>query len=163
MTRILIPLAVLAASLTLAGCASFTKAELAQVRRQGVSPGVVAKLENGDPLVPGEVIELTRRNVPDPLILRQIDDTGLDYILGKDDLARLRAAKVSPPVVDALQHESARFARSYNPGFGPHYVSPYDDVIYEPDPYRFTRDASVGVGFSSYHGPRTYDPYIWRR
>ena len=163
MTRLLLPLAALAASLTLAGCASFSKAELAQVRASGVSPGVVAKLEKGDPLAPAEVIELTRRSVPDPLILRQIDDTGLDYILGKDDVTRLRAAKVSPPVLDALLHESGRFARSYNPGFGPHYVSPYDDVIYEQDPYRFTQDATVGVGFSGYHGPRTYDPYVWRR
>jgi hypothetical protein len=163
MTRTLLPIAALAASLLLAGCASFSKTELAQVRQQGVSAAVVNKMETGHPVTPAEVIELTRHNVPENLIFRQIDDTGLDYILTKADVTALRAARVSPAVIDALLHESERFARSYNPGFGPHYVSPYDDVIYEPDPYRYTGDATVGVGFSSYRGPQTYDPYIWRR
>jgi len=163
MTRNLLPVAALAASLLTAGCESFSKAELEQVRQQGVSPAVISKMERGRPVTPAEVIELTRRSVPEPLILRQIDETGLDYLLTKDDVTRLRTARVSPAVTDALLHESERFARSYNPGFGPHYVSPYDDVIYEADPYRYTGDATVGVGFSGYHGPRTYDPYIWRR
>jgi len=158
-----LPFAVLAASLLLAGCASFNTAELTQIRQKGVAPAIVDKMERGDVLKPAEVIELTRRGVPDPLIIRQIDDTGLDYILSKEDVVRVRAARVSPAVLDALVVESDRFARNYAPGFGPHYVSPYDDVIYGSDPYRFTGDAAVGVGFSSYHGPRTYDPYIWRR
>lgn len=156
-------LAAFAASLLLAGCASFSKTELAQIRQRGVQPAVVAKLEHGHPLKPAEVIELSRRSVPDVLIIRQIDDTGLDYILAKNDVTSLRAARVSPPVIDALMAESDRFARNYAPGFGPHYASPYDDVIYGSDPYRYTGDATDGVGFSSYQGPRTYDPYVWRR
>ena len=77
------------------------------------------------------------------LIIRQIDNTGLDYTLAKDDVARLTKAKVAPAVIDALLVESERFARNYVAGFGPHYVSPYDDVIYGSDPYRFTGDAAV--------------------
>ena len=157
------PLAALAASLLLAGCANFSPTELSQIRQRGVPPAIVGKLEQGRILKPAEIIELSRRGVPDALILRQIDDTGLDYILAKNDVANLRAARVSPPVIDALMAESDRFARNYAPGFGPHYVSPYDDVIYGSNPYRYTGDATDGVGFSSYHGPRTYDPYVWRR
>ena len=157
------PLAAFAASLLHAGCANFSSTELAQIRQRGVQPAIVAKLERGHPLKPAEVIELSRRSVPDALIIRQIDDTGLDYILAKNDVVSLRAARVSPPVIDALMAESDRFARNYAPGFGPHYASPYDDVIYGSDPYRYTGDATDGVGFSGYQGPRTYDPYVWRR
>ena len=157
------PLALLTASLLLAGCASFSKTELAQIRQQGVPPAIVGKMERGHVLKPAEVIELARRGVPDTLILRQINDAGLDYVLGKNDLASLRAARISQPVIDALEAESDRFARNYAPGFGPHYVSPYDDETYGSDPYRYTGDATDGVGFSGYQGPRTYDPYVWRR
>ena len=158
-----LPLAALAASLLLAGCANFSSTELAQIRQRGVAPAIVGKMESGHVLKPAEVIELSRRSVPDALIVRQIDSAGLDYILGKDDVARLRTARVGQPVIEALMAESDRFARNYSPGFGPHYVSPYDDVIYGSDPYRYTGDATDGVGFPGYHGPRTYDPYIWRR
>ena len=123
----------------------------------------MGKMEHGHVLTLAEVIDVTRRGVPERLILRQIDNTGLDYTLAKDDVARLTKAKVAPAIIDALLVEAERFARNYAPGFGPHFVSPYDDVIYGSDPYRFTGDAAVGVGFSSYHGPRTYDPYVWRR
>lgn len=159
----LLPVASFAASLLLAGCANFSPTELAEVRQHSVPPAIVGKMEHGHVLTLNEVVELTRRGVPDRLIIRQIDNTGLDYTLSKDDVARLRKAGVAPAVIDALLVESERFARNYVAGFGPHYVSPYDDVTYGSDPYRFTGDAAVGVGFSSYHGPRTYDPYIWRR
>ena len=154
--------AVFAAAL-LAGCANFSKQELAQIRQQGVPPVIVGKMEQGHVLKPAEIIELAHRGVPDALILRQINDAGLDYILAKNDVTRLRATHISQPVIDALMAESDRFARNYSPGFGPHYVSPYDDTIYGSDPYRYTSDATDGVGFSGYLGPRTYDPYVWRR
>ena len=153
----------LVAGLLLAGCANFSKVELAEVRQHNVPPVIMGKMEHGHVLTLAEVIDVTRRGVPERLILRQIDNTGLDYTLAKDDVARLTKAKVAPAIIDALLVEAERFARNYAPGFGPHFVSPYDDVIYGSDPYRFTGDAAVGVGFSSYHGPRTYDPYVWRR
>ena len=159
----LLPLTAFAGSLLLVGCANFSPTELAEVRQHNVPPAITSKMEHGHVLTLNEVVELTRRGVPDRLIIRQIDNTGLDYTLAKDDVARLRKAGVGPAVIDALVVESERFARNYAPGFGPHYVSPYDEVSYGPDPYRFTGDAAVGVGFSSYHGPRTYDPYVWRR
>ncbi|MCE9612120.1 MAG: hypothetical protein K8R23_18130 [Chthoniobacter sp.] len=155
--------AAVVASLALSGCANFSQTELAEVRQHHVAPEIMSKMERGHVLTLAEVTELTRRGVPDRLIIRQIDNTGLDYTLAKDDVVRLRKAGVAPAVIDALMVESDRFARNYVAGFGPHYVSPYDDVTYGPDPYRYTGDAAVGVGFSSYQGPRTYDPYVWRR
>lgn len=157
-----LPFAVLAAAF-FAGCASFSQKDLAEIRQHGVPPEIVGKMERGHVLKPGEVIELARRGVPEVLILRQINDAGLDYVLAKDDLARLRAARISQMVIDAMVAESERFERNYTPGFGPHYVAPYDDQTYGSDPYRYTGDATDGVGFSSYHGPRTYDPYVRRR
>jgi hypothetical protein len=153
----------IAAGLLITGCANFTKTELAEVRQRNVPPDIMAKMEGGEVLTLAEIIDVTRRGVPERLILRQIDNTGIDYTLAKDDVARLRKAGVAPSVIDALLVESDRFARNYVAGFGPHFVSPYDDMIYGSDPYRFTGDAAVGVGFSRFHGPRTYDPYVWRR
>jgi len=163
MSLLRLPSAAFAASLLLAGCANFSSTDLAQIRQHNVPPAIVGKMETGHVLTPPEIVELTHRGVSDRIILRQIDNTGLDYTLGKEDFARLEKEGVSRAVIDALAAESERFTRNYAPGFGPHYVSPYDDVTYGPDPYRYTDDATAGVGFSSYQGPRTYNPYVWRR
>lgn len=163
MSSRLLSLTVLATGLALSGCANFSATELAEVRQHQVPPDITRKMETGHVLTLAEVTEVTRCGVPERLIIRQIDNTGLDYTLAKDDVARLRKAGVAPAVIDALLVESERFARNYVAGFGPHYVSPYDDVTYGTNPYRYTGDAAAGVGFSSYNGPRTYDPYVWRR
>src|SRR3954470_18030955 len=84
------------------GCATFTPAELGQIRQRGVSPAVVNKMEDGRVLHPGDVIELTRRGVPDNFIIRQIDDAGVDYVLNRNDMKRLQDARVNRRVVDAL-------------------------------------------------------------
>lgn len=159
----LLPLTVLAAGLLPAGCTTFSPAQLAEVRQHNVPPAIVEKMKTDQVLTLKEVVELTRLGVPERLIIRQIDGTGLDYTISKDDVARLTKAGVAPSVIDALVVESDRFARNYVPGFGPHYVSPYDDVIYGSDPYQFTSAATTGVGFSTFRGPRTYNPYVWRR
>ncbi|MEI9893248.1 MAG: hypothetical protein WDN28_04920 [Chthoniobacter sp.] len=99
----------------LTGCATFTPAELGQIRQRGVSPVVVGKIEQGRVLTPPDVIELTRRGVPDSFILRQIEDAGVDYILNRDDVKKLQAAHVSRPVMDALFAASDDFASRYGP------------------------------------------------
>ena len=81
----LISITALAGSLLLTGCANFSKTELAEVRQHNVPPAIVGKFEQGHVLTLAEVVELTRRGVPDRLIIRQIDNTGLDYTLAKDD------------------------------------------------------------------------------
>ena len=91
------------------------------------------------------MIELTRRHVADDLIIRQIQDASVDYMLTRNDIKQLEAAHVSRPVMDALIAESNDFASSHSPGGPPHtYVSfgaypayPYYDYYGAPDPYYY--------------------------
>jgi hypothetical protein len=124
-----------------AGCATFTDAELGQVRQHGVSPAVVGKMQDGRVLSPGDVIELTRRGVSDVFIIRQIEDVGVDYVLHRNDFKRLQEARVSGPVMDALIAASDDFASRNTPeGRGRAYAAdpgyPYDNY-YGPYPYAY--------------------------
>ena len=122
------------------GCATFTPQEMSQIRQHGVSPVVVGKMEQGHVLSPRDVIELTHRGVPDNFIIRQIEDAGVDYVLTRNDIRRLEAARVSRPVMDALFDASRDFASRYSPdrfhiyAADPYYYSPY---YYAPYPYYY--------------------------
>ena len=147
--------------LLLAGCASFTDAELGRIRQRGVSPPVVAKFEDGKGLSPQDVIELTRRRVPDSFIIRQIEDAGVDYVLGKEDIKRLRAAGVSAAVFDALIYASDDFARGY---YAPRYATSYsvsadDPYGYYYGPGSYCPAGSVGVGYCA---PLHHHWHRWR-
>jgi len=123
------------------GCATFTPAELGQIRQRGVAPAVVNKMEDGRVLHPGDVIELTRRGVPDNFIIRQIDDAGVDYVLNRSDMKLLQNARVSRAVVDALIAASDDFAARYAP--------PGRVQAYATYPY-------YGYGYAPYYGPYPY-------
>lgn len=101
----------LVAALLFGGCATHDRATIAAVRAAGVSPRTVAKLERGGPLAPEEVIELRRRGVSDAVPLRQLNEHAVDYIVQREDIARLRGAGVRPAVREALIEASDRFAR----------------------------------------------------
>jgi len=122
------------------GCATFTDAELGQIRRRGVAPMVVGKFEQGRVLTPADVIELTHRGVADNLIVRQIDDAGVDYALNRNDIKRLQAARVSRAVMDALFAASDDFASRYAPPgrtrvYAGYSAYPYDN--FGPYPYGY--------------------------
>lgn len=127
------------------GCATFTPAELGQIRQHGVSPTVVNKMEDGRVLHPGDVIELTRRGVPDNFIIRQIDDAGVDYVLNRNDMKRLQEARVSRAVMDALIAASDDFASRYSPSGHVHAYATYPGDYYG-GPY-------YGYGFNPYYYP----------
>lgn len=112
----------------LSGCATFDKSELADVRRHGVSPPVVLKLDRGDALAPADVIELTRRGVAEAWIIRQIEDHGVDSFISRSDVTALRRAGVRPAVIDAMLKASDRFAEEYR------YSHAYSSWYYD-DPY----------------------------
>jgi hypothetical protein len=114
----------------LSGCASFNKTELTQVQRRGVSPAVVAKLDRGRPVAPADVIELTRRGVPEEWIIRQIEDHGVDSFISRNDVSSLRRAGVRPAVVDAVVKASDRFAEDYRYREAAYYGSFYGDPYY---------------------------------
>lgn len=134
----------------LSGCATFDESELATIQRSGVSPRIVSKMEAGRVLTPEDVIELTRRRVPNNYILRQIEDAGVDYLLSPEDYQRLQKARVAPEVLDALLAASDDFAARYAaPVYRPRVVDPYyDDAYYAPHPHPYV-SGSAGIGFSS--------------
>jgi hypothetical protein len=102
-----------ALALLFSGCATFNERELAYMQRTGVPAPLLVKLDRGEPLVPPEIIALRRRNVPDEFILRHLEDNGVNYLLTKQDILRMRSSGVSARVIDALIIECERFARSY--------------------------------------------------
>lgn len=144
--------ALLLLALGLAACTTFDDRELAGFRAKRVPPPIYSKLSHGDALDPADVIALKRRGVADALIIRQIDDHGVEEIVGRDDVARLRKAGVSAVVIDALLWASDDFARGYA---GPAPGAPYDYYpgvdYYDPWPWY----GGVGFGVStgrSYRG-----------
>jgi len=128
-----------AVALTLGGCATFTETELSQVSSRGVSPRLVAKLDRGGPLALEEVIELSRRRVPETWIIRQLDDHGVASLVTRSDVSRLRRARIHPAVIDAVLRASDQFAAPYRYGNGSgfdYYGSPYNGFY---DPWAFNR------------------------
>ncbi|HEV7868971.1 MAG TPA: hypothetical protein VGO90_14890 [Chthoniobacteraceae bacterium] len=147
-------------------CATFTETELAHVRSRGVSRPVLSKLDQGRPIEPADVIELTRRGIPERLILRQIEDHGVTSLIAKTDVLAMRRAGVSALVIDAVLRASDEFAGDYS-GRGPDvsigYTSYYDDWPggYGYDPYYYDRPyyGSVGIGFSTHRALRPGLPH----
>lgn len=128
-----------ALSLMLVGCASLNPQEVAVIRARGVPAPVVAKIEDGQPLAPAELIGLSRRRVPDALIIRHLELVGVDYLVSRADVIQMRRAGVSARVIDAMLAECDRFARRYQE---PYYANAYD----------YWWADSVFFGPSHYHG-----------
>lgn len=112
------------------GCATFKETEIAQFRQLGVSPALIAKLEHRRPLLPDDLVDLKRAHVRDDFVVRHVDRVGVNYIATREDIVMLRKAGVGSGVIDALLHESDRFAafqsydnyRDYDtPPFSPFY------------------------------------------
>jgi hypothetical protein len=147
----LLPLALGLGLCLLTGCSTFNETELGIIRGSGVSSRVYSKMDDGHELRPEDVIELTRRHVPERYILRQIDDVGVDYVLSPEDYKRLRRAKVSPAVIDALVVASNQFSERYAAPSRRVYIG---DPYYYDDPYSTAYGppyvtGSIGIGFST--------------
>lgn len=123
-----------------AGCATFNESELAYLRGRNLPPSVLAKLERGGFLTPPDIITLTNRGVPDRFIVRHLEDNGVNYLVNRSDVTRMRKAGVSALVIDVLIEQCERFARSY--------AAPPVDV-----------DADFWWADSPYFGRDLYYPY----
>ena len=117
--------AFLAAALFLAGCATQPKEQIAAVRAAGVSPELLHKLEHGGRLSPEDLIELRHRHVNDGVALRQLDRAGVDYVVDKDVVRRLRKAGVSETVVTAAVNAGKNFEDQYRHPYVSAWVGPY--------------------------------------
>lgn len=116
------------AAALLAGCSVHSKSTIASVRASGVSERTVEKLQHHGILAPGDLIELKQHGVNEAVPIRQLDRVGVDYVVQRDDLRRLRSAGVPSTVADALIHASDRFlADRYVPGgyYSAAYPYPY--------------------------------------
>lgn len=132
----------------LAGCATHDTQTIARVRASGVSERTVAKLERGGPLTPENIIELKKRGVPDEVVLRQLDEVGVNYVATPAEKKQLRAAGVSADVVDALVAAGHRFAAYMSRP--PVYI--YSDYDYYPRYYYgspwWIPHGSIGLGYT---------------
>jgi hypothetical protein len=133
-----IPALTLATALLFAGCATQPKEQLAAARAAGVSPATIHKLEHWGCLSPADIIELKRRHVNDGVTLRQLDRTGVDYVVDKDILKQFRKAGVSQTVIAAVVlagkcfEDQYHYHRHYWGGgwYGP-WGYPYDPYYYD--------------------------------
>ena len=125
-------------ALLVAGCATHSKSTIAAVRAAGVEEGTVRKLEHHGVLLPNDLIELKKRGVSDAVPLRQLDEVGVDYLVQRDDLRKLRSAGVARVVSDALIDASDRFwrerrAQAYYYGYGEPYPGYYGGPWWWPE------------------------------
>jgi hypothetical protein len=117
----------------LTSCATFTRTELQALGQRGVPAPLVARLDQRRPLTPPELVDLTRSGVPDRYLVRHLEDRGVDYVVTRPDVMRLRKAGASALVVDTLLRESDRFAAGYSvrESVYLHDTGYYDDPWYD--------------------------------
>ena len=137
--------AVIAAA-ALSGCSIHSQQRLATVRAAGVHYETVEHLSDNTPLTPSDLIDLNRRGISDSVAIRHLDRVGLDYEARKEDIDRLRSAKVSDRVREAFVRASDRYVywRSYAPPA--FYATPFP--WYEPYGFGF------GVRYTTIHHHR---------
>ena len=125
--------------LLLGGCAVYDENEIAQFHRLGVPPALLAKLEHRRALLPEDLIALRRLRAPDNLVIRHLNDVGVDYLITRTDVLRLRKADVRRGVIEALLVASERFA------IGKLDTTDYDPWVFD-DPW-FWPGAYGGLSF----------------
>jgi len=150
-------LIILAAGTLVAGCVVHTKEELASVRSAGVSPDTLRKIEHRGVLTPADIIELRRRGVSDGVVVRHIEAVGVNYIPQKEEIKKMRSAGVRDDVITALVHAGNRFA-GYLSAPGPYYPYWADPWYYPyyPRSYYDPWWPYGGVGFGYGYGPRCH-------
>jgi hypothetical protein len=152
----------LTAVVALSGCAIHSKEEMAAVRSAGVSPRTVARLDSHAPISPEDVIELRRHRVSDAVPLRHLDRVGVDYVVTKDDIKAMRAARVSQDVTEAVTDASRRFVSDR---YAPRRNWYWDVGYLDPYPYYYWPSVSYGYGggYGYGYGRGYYNSgYKWR-
>jgi len=89
-------------SMTLCGCATFGTQDRQVLLQQKVSASLYEKMLRNQSLTLGEIVELSRKNVPSPVIVRYVDGTLEEYPLKTEDVIRLRREGVTNEVIDYL-------------------------------------------------------------
>lgn len=92
----------LAGLLLVAGCATFSRNELAALKARGISHATYGRLERQEKLTLAEIGELSRLGMPDDLLLRHLEMTGAIYELNRARIIALRRKGASEVVIDYL-------------------------------------------------------------
>jgi hypothetical protein len=121
----------------LAGCATLSERDRLVLEQHRVSDAVYDKMVHREPLDVPDIIELSKRNVPTPFILRYIRSSSAIYRLNSSEVTRMRRAGVNAQIVDYMLEtprlEWARYGPYWDP-WGPYYY-PYDPWYYGYGPY----------------------------
>lgn len=135
-----------------AGCASIDRNERKILVAHNVSPAIYDRMMRGEILTLSDIIELSQRQVPPPLIIRYLQSTRAIYALDKAGLARLNKAKVSQEIINYLLDTPTLFGPREYPA--PYYVArPYypHPVYYPYYPYYYGPSAVVVTGGRWHH------------
>ncbi|MES2570040.1 MAG: hypothetical protein V4710_08290 [Verrucomicrobiota bacterium] len=96
------PLLFLAATLWLAGCATVPDSERIALLQRRVSPEVYQKIVRQQRLTEADVIELSRKGLPNSSIIYYIYITRSEFTLTRADASRLKRRGVSGDVVSFM-------------------------------------------------------------
>jgi hypothetical protein len=100
---------------------------MASLRARGVNQELLYRMQKGKPLTPPDIIELSRHGAAEETLVRYIHVYGVNYLVNREDIRMLVAARVSPRVIDVLVEEGRDFAMRYSPvppGYG-YYDGPW--------------------------------------
>lgn len=118
--------------LAMTGCATLNKAELAELRSRNVPPDLCLRMDHRNDLSQPDIVELSKKRVPDGIIIHYIQLTRAAYYLRTDDVVRLKNAGVSPDVIDYMLRTAELYAVSYarSPLYDPFYFPAYNPPVY---------------------------------
>lgn len=85
-----------------AGCETLSQKDASILRDHNVPAPLQQKMVRHDSLPPVDVVELSRRHVPAPLIVNYLESTGTVYALKTRDVLALRRDGVSEEVLDFM-------------------------------------------------------------
>ena len=86
----------------LAGCQTLSPRDASTLREHNVPPSLQQKMAHGDSLPPADVVELSRRGVPQGLVVNYLESTGAVYALRTRDILALRRDGVPETILDYM-------------------------------------------------------------
>lgn len=154
------------AAVALAGCASqISQQTNATLVRQGVGPATIVKMQNGDGLDYGDILDLVKRGVPTNTIIGYLQSTGRVYNFGPVQLKALAQAGAPPQLVNYLQETQGFYGRAPAAHRGPAGNQPagayYNSPLYQDEqPFAYNQPM-VDDWYDSAYEESLYSPFSY--